>query len=416
MDGPLDRLAMIHMLERHRRHPLTISIPPLQMISSKKTKEEEEVISWCDEYDQHMRLFLARSTRWRRSRDSDDRPPGTSDALNTKIEKLFHLTKALGQQCDLYKKRAPKKKSDGRHDHDAYHLHHREWVLSRNIIKAFRLLPKKMQADIEMTLGPLHSLVEPPQAYRGKGQAQLDMRGVLGIMLANPTQPARDVILNMTGTQASLVLSCADYSFSRLLDRMLEVNLPKQMRAHDVGGGDWLAYYYTLKHYHKLWRSWKPAYLGRSLSQGTNMKQGRPSRNLGAWSDLRPGMLVRELGPDNQFVHAMTDEEEDKPKTGEICKQVHDFAAAGGTPHIDHLVNDIWDWVTAPDYAFSARPGDSLLAAMQLPESLHRKPKIKSLSPDDLGAMFGPAIGDLATVMSYFQLALWVSTGMVARS
>lgn len=59
----------------------------------------------------------------------------------------------------------------------------------------------------------------------------MDMRRVLGIMLANPTQPARDVIVNMTGAQASLVLRCADYSFNRLLNRMLEVNLTKQMEA-----------------------------------------------------------------------------------------------------------------------------------------------------------------------------------------
>ncbi|RSL62248.1 hypothetical protein CEP54_005873 [Fusarium duplospermum] len=379
------------------------------MTSLKRTKEEKDAISWCDKYDQQMQLFLIRSARWGRSSEKTNR----HDALDTKIDKLFKLTETLGQQCDLYKKLTPKKKPDGRPDHDAYHLHHREWVFSRNIIKAFRLLPKKMQSNIEMTFGPLHSLVDPPETYRGKGQAQMDMRGVLGIMLANPTQPARDVILNMTGAQASLVLRCADYSFTRLLDRMLEVNLTKQMEAPNANSGDWRAYYYALMNYRGLWRSWKPVSPGRSFSQG---KQGRMSRNLGAWSDLRPGMLVRELGPDSQFIHDGMDERAGKPRTDEICKAVHDFAVAGGTPHIDHLVNDIWDWVTAPDYAFSARPGDSLLGAMQLPESLQRNPKIKPLGPDDLGAVFGPAIGDLATVLSYFQLALWVSTGMTARS
>ncbi|KAI8717770.1 hypothetical protein NCS52_00854000 [Fusarium sp. LHS14.1] len=364
------------------------------MLSSRRTKEEE-VISWCDNSDE----------------------TGRPDVLDTGIDELFELTEALGQQCDLYKKPTPKKKSDGRPDHDAYHLHHHEWVLSRNIIKAFRLLPKKIQSDIEMTLGPLHSLVDPPEAYRGKDQAQMDMRRMLGIMLANPTQPARDVILNMTGVQASLVLKCADYSFSRLLNRMLEVNLTKKQReAPNTNSGDWRAYYYALMNYRGLWRSWRPASLGRSFSQGMGAKQGRMNRNLGAWSDLRPGMLVRELSPDNQFVHDGIDERRDKTNTDEICKAVHDFAVAGGTPHIDHLVNDIWDWVTAPDYAFSARPGDSLLGAMQLPESLQRSPNIKPLGPDDLEAVFGPTIGDLATVLSYFQLALWVSTGMATRS
>ncbi|RSM00384.1 hypothetical protein CEP52_009159 [Fusarium oligoseptatum] len=388
-----------------------MSTPHIQTTSFKRTKEEEDVISWCDKYDQQMQLFLIRSARWGRSSEKT----GGHDALDTKIDKLFKLTEALRQQCDLYKQLTPKKKTDGRPDHDAYHLHHREWVFSRNIIKAFRLLPKKMQSNIEMTFGPLHSLVEPPEVYRGKGQAQMDMRGVLGIMLANPTQPARDVILNMTGAQASLVLRCADYSFSRLLDRMLEVNLTKQMEASNANDGDWRAYYYALMNYRGLWRSWKPASPSRPFPQG---KQGRMSRNLGAWSDLRPGMLVRELGPDSQFIHDSMDERggKTKPRTDEICKAVHDFAVAGGTPHIDHLVNDIWDWVTAPDYAFSARPGDSLLGAMQLPESLQRNPKIKPLGPEDLVAVFGPAIGDLATVLSYFQLALWVSTGMTARS
>ncbi|UPL03408.1 hypothetical protein LCI18_014342 [Fusarium solani-melongenae] len=409
MDHHMAQLAVIHTLERHRHQP-AISVSPIQMIGSRRRKEGEEVISWCDKHDQHMRLFLGRSTRWRRSSDE------TPDVLGTKTDKLFELTEALGKQCDLYKKLAPKKKSDGRPDHDAYHLHHREWVFSRNIIKAFRLLPKKMQSNIEMMFGPLHSLVDPPEAYRGKGQAQMDMRRVLGIMLANPTQPARDVILNMTGAQASLVLRCADYSFSRLLNRMLEVNLTKQRETPDVNSGDWRAYYYALMNYRGLWRSWKPASLGRSFSQGVSAKQGRMSRNLGAWSDLRPGMLVRELGPDNQFVHDGMDGRRDKPEADEICKAVHDFAVAEGTPHIDHLVNDIWDWVTTPDYAFSARPGDSLLGAMQLPESLQRNPKIKPLGLDDLEAVFGPAIGDLATVLSYFQLALWVSTGMVART
>lgn len=358
-----------------------------------------------------MRLFLGRSTRWGRSRDETSRP----DVLDTKIDKLFELTEALGQQCHLYKKLTPEKKPDGRLDHDAYHLHHREWVFSRNIIKAFRLLPKKMQTDIETTFGPLHLLVDPPEAYQSEGQARMDMRGALAIMLANPTQPARDVILSMTGAQASLVLRCADYSFGRLLSRMLEVNLAKQTEeaaAPGADSGDWRAYYYALMNYRGLWRSWRPASLGRSSSQGTSAKQGRMGRNLGAWNDLRPGMLLRELGPDNQFVQG---ERRDKPRADEICKAAHDFAAAGGTPHIDHLVNDVWDWVTAPDYAFSARPGDSLLGAMQLPESLQRSPKIKPLGPDDLGAVFGPAIGDLAAVLSYFQLALWVSTGMAAR-
>ncbi|KAJ4315624.1 hypothetical protein N0V84_008277 [Fusarium piperis] len=408
MDHHLAQLAVIHMLERHRRPTSAISIPPIHIIASTRTKEEEEVISWCDKYDRHMRLFLGRSTRWGRSREETSRP----DMLDTKIDKLFELTEALGQQCHLYKKLTPKKKPDGRPDHDAYHLHHREWVFSRNIIKAFRLLPKKMQTNIEMTFGPLHSLVDPPE---GKGQAQMDMRGVLGIMLANPTQPARDVILNMTGAQVSLVLRCADYSFSRLLSRMLEVNLTKQMEAPSADSGDWRAYYYALLNYRGLWRSWKPASLGRSFSQGTSAKQGRMGRNLGAWNDLRPGMMIRELGPDNQFVHDGIGERGDRHRADETCKAVHDFAVAGGTPHIDHLVNDIWDWVTALDYAFSARPGDSLLGAMQLPESLQRNPKIKPLGPDDLGAVFGPAIGDLATVLSYFQLALWVSTGMAAR-
>ncbi|KAJ4207347.1 hypothetical protein NW767_002597 [Fusarium falciforme] len=382
------------------------------MIDSRRTKEEKEVISWCDKYGQHMRLFLGHSTRWGRSSGETGRP----DVLDTKIDKLFELTEALGQQCDLYnKKLAPKKKSDGRPDHDAYHLHHHEWVFSRSIIKAFRLLPKKMQSNIEMTFGPLHSLADSPEAYRGKGQAQMDMRRVLGIMLANPTQPARDVIVNMTGAQASLVLRCADYSFSRLLNRMLEVNLTKQMEAPNTDSRNWRAYYYALMNYRGLWRSWKPSSLGRSSSQGMGVKQGRMSCNLGAWSDLRPGMLVRELSPDNQFAHDSMDKRGDKPETDEICKAVHDFAVAGGTPHIDHLVNDIWDWVTTPDYAFSARPGDSLLGALQLPESLHRNPKIKPLGPDDPEVVFGPAIGDLATVLSYFQLALWVSTGMAAR-
>ncbi|KAL2682690.1 hypothetical protein Neosp_007143 [[Neocosmospora] mangrovei] len=382
------------------------------MLSSRRTKEEK-VISWCDKYDQHMRLFLGRSATWGGRSDETGRP----DVLDTGIDELFELTEALEHQCDLYKKLTPKKKSDGRPDHDAYHLHHREWVLSRNTIKAFRLLPKKMQSNIDMTFGPLHSLVDPLELYQGKGQAHMDMHQVLGIMLANPTQPARDVILNMTGAQASLVLRCADYSFSRLLNRMLEVNLTKKQReAPNANSRDWRAYYYALMNYRGLWRSWRPASLGRSFSQGMGAKQGRMSRNLGAWSDLRPGMLVRELSPDNQFIHDGIDERGDKTEANEICKAVHDFAVAGGTPHIDHLVNDIWDWVTAPDYAFSARPGDSLLGAMQLPESLQRSPKIKPLGPDDLEAVFGPAIGDLATVLSYFQLALWVSTGMAGRS
>ncbi|EEU39096.1 uncharacterized protein NECHADRAFT_81754 [Fusarium vanettenii 77-13-4] len=411
MDHLMAQLAVIHMLERHRHQPV-ISISPIQMVESRRMTEEEEVISWCDKYDQHKRLFPGHSATWGRNSDETGRP----DVLDTQINELFELTEALGQQCDLYKKLTPKKKLDGRPDHDAYHLHHREWIFSRNIIKAFRLLPKKMQSNIEMTFGPLHSLVDPREADQGKGQAQMDMRRVLGIMLANPTQPARDVILNMTGAQASLVLRCADYSFSRLLNRMLEVKLTKQRETSDANNKDWKAYYYALMNYRGLWRSWRPASLGRSFSQGMGAKQGRMSRNLGVWSDLRPGMLVRELSPDNQFVHDGIDERGDKPKTDEICKAVHDFAVAGGTPHIDHLVNDIWDWVTAPDYAFSARPGDSLLGAMQLPESLQRNPKIKPLGPDDLEAVFGPAIGDLATVLSYFQLALWVSTGMATKS
>ncbi|KAF4981943.1 hypothetical protein FZEAL_2337 [Fusarium zealandicum] len=96
-----------------------------------------------------------------------------------------------------------------------------------------------------------------------------------------------------------------------------------------------------------------------------------------------------------------------------ICEHVHDFAADGGVAHVDEIVAGLEDWITTPKHV----KGNSLLKAMCLTEPMQFRTRlIETWSLEKVEVTFGPAVGGLLTVLSYFMLALWVSAGMAVQA
>ncbi|KAM5353936.1 hypothetical protein ACJ41O_000586 [Fusarium nematophilum] len=259
----------------------------------------------------------------------------------------------------------------------------REMKYSANVHKAFHYLPEYKKRMLVDAYPPFLKFIIDPRDFRveGGGQLELDVRGALGAMLADPGWHARDIIAHMSDKQANLVLFCTDFSINRLLTRMEKEYAP---RGRDYQT-DWPMYYGVIKSYQELWDGWKPA---------------EPP----------------EFSVDNYFRYGGEDGQSTKQGKlyiDEICEDVHDFAASGGVANMTELVLGLEDWVATPDYiqekGLGGLPKSDLLEALGLPESLQSQTNLQHWSPRTLENSFGPALGDLKTVFSFFILALWTT-------
>ncbi|KAK7416818.1 hypothetical protein QQZ08_011869 [Neonectria magnoliae] len=262
------------------------------------------------------------------------------------------------------------------------------WTLPSHVVRAFDALPKDKQNAILSKWPVFEHFANTLSPNLAGKSVELDPRPSLAILLADPRAQAGIVINAMSDKYANLVLRCADYAITELLDKTMQETIARSPSNKGHAATDnkdskditlkRSQYYEVFKHYAVLWEDHTPMGLNRQPSTDDD---SFPFRGLNGLEAMKPEAVCKNV-------------------TGEAMAK---FGTPGSfVAEFDKIMASLNDQIVEDN------DDNSFLKSMHLPGTFRTTTEHLDWNPETLALVFDTSLPAVQVGLSYFALSLWV--------